>query len=164
MKIALAQLNYHIGNFESNTAKIIDHIQKAQQNGADLVVFAELCVSGYPARDFLEFDEFIDLCDESAKKIAAVCTNIACIIGLPTYNHKEEGKDLNNSAYFIENGQIKAVVNKALLPNYDVFDEYRSLRLPRFYCWCLIKCNQTYCTWPSAIWRDCVIVYFLRLC
>ncbi|MDR6940277.1 NAD+ synthase [Mucilaginibacter pocheonensis] len=125
MKIALAQLNYHIGNFESNTAKIIDHIQQAKQNGADLVVFAELCVSGYPARDFLEFDEFIGLCDESAKKIAEVCTDVACIIGLPTFNHKDEGKDLSNSAYFIENGAVKAVVNKALLPNYDVFDEYR---------------------------------------
>ncbi|WPU93377.1 NAD+ synthase [Mucilaginibacter sabulilitoris] len=125
MKIALAQLNYHIGNFESNTAKIIDHIYKAKQNGADLVVFAELCVSGYPARDFLEFDEFIGLCDEAAKKIATECIDIACIIGLPTFNHKDEGKDLSNSAYFIEDGKVKAVVNKALLPNYDVFDEYR---------------------------------------
>jgi NAD+ synthase (glutamine-hydrolysing) len=125
MKIALAQLNYHIGNFESNTAKIIDHIQKAKQNGADLVVFAELCVCGYPARDFLEFDEFIGLCDDAAKTIAAECTDIACIIGLPTFNHKDEGKDLSNSAYFIENGKVKAIVNKALLPNYDVFDEYR---------------------------------------
>jgi NAD+ synthase (glutamine-hydrolysing) len=125
MKIALAQLNYHIGNFESNTAKIIDHIHKAKQNGADLVVFAELCVCGYPARDFLEFDEFIGLCEESAKKIAAECIDIASIIGLPTFNHKDEGKDLSNSAYFIENGQVKAMVNKALLPNYDVFDEYR---------------------------------------
>jgi NAD+ synthase (glutamine-hydrolysing) len=125
MKIALAQLNYHIGNFESNTAKIIDHIHKAKQNGADLVVFAELCVCGYPSRDFLEFDEFIGLCDESAKKIAAACTDMACIIGLPTPNHKTEGKALSNSAYFIENGQVKAIVNKALLPNYDIFDEYR---------------------------------------
>jgi len=125
MKIALAQLNYHIGNFESNTAKIIDHIHKAKQNGADLVVFAELCVCGYPARDFLEFDEFIGLCEESAKKIAAECIDIASIIGLPTFNHKDEGKDLSNSAYFIENGKVKAMVNKALLPNYDVFDEYR---------------------------------------
>jgi NAD+ synthase (glutamine-hydrolysing) len=125
MKIALAQLNYHIGNFESNTAKIIDHILKAKQNGADLVVFAELCVCGYPARDFLEFDEFIGLCEESAKKIAEVCIDIACIIGLPTVNNKPEGKDLNNSAYFIEDGKVKAIVNKALLPNYDVFDEYR---------------------------------------
>lgn len=125
MKIALAQLNYHVGNFESNTNKIIDHIIKAKNNGADLVVFAELCVCGYPSRDFLEFDEFIGLCDEAAKKIAEVCVGIACIIGLPTPNHKPEGKDLSNSAYFIENGEVKALVNKALLPNYDVFDEYR---------------------------------------
>ena len=125
MKIALAQLNYHIGNFESNTAKIIDHINKAKQNGADLVVFAELCVCGYPSRDFLEFDEFIGLCREAAENIAAACTDMACIIGLPTFNHKIEGKALSNSAYFIENGEIKAVVNKALLPNYDIFDEYR---------------------------------------
>ena len=68
MKIALAQLNYHVGNFESNTNKIIDHIHQAKQQGADLVVFAELCVCGYPARDFLEFKEFIGLCDEAAKK------------------------------------------------------------------------------------------------
>ena len=125
MKIALAQLNYHIGNFESNTAKIIDHIHKARQNGADLVVFAELCVCGYPSRDFLEFDEFIGLCREAAENIADACTDMACIIGIPTFNHKTEGKALSNSAYFIENGKLKAVVNKALLPNYDIFDEYR---------------------------------------
>ena len=125
MKIALAQLNYHIGNFESNTAKIIDHIKKARTNGADLVVFAELCVPGYPSRDFLEFDEFIDLCETSAQKIAAECTDIACIIGLPTPNHRLEGKELNNSAYFIENGKVTGVAHKALLPNYDIFDEYR---------------------------------------
>ena len=61
----------------------------------------------------------------SAKQIAAACQDIACIIGLPTFNNNPEGKDLNNSAYFIENGQVKAIVNKALLPNYDIFDEYR---------------------------------------
>ena len=98
MKIALAQLNYHVGNFESNTTKIIEHINEARDNGADLVVFAELCVCGYPSRDFLEFDEFIDLCDDAAKKIAAACTGMACIIGIPTFNHKAEGKDLSNSA------------------------------------------------------------------
>src|ERR1700761_9582550 len=125
MKIALAQLNYHVGNFESNTDKIIHYIRTARKNGADLVVFAELCVCGYPSRDFLEFDEFIDLCETSAQTIAKECTDIACIIGLPTPNHRDEGKELNNSAYFIENGEVKAVVHKALLPNYDIFDEYR---------------------------------------
>lgn len=125
MKIALAQLNYHVGNFEANTNKIISAIKEAQQNDAELVVFAELCICGYPPRDFLEFSEFIALCENSAKQIAAACQHIACIIGLPTVNSSPEGKDLYNSAYFIENGKVKTVTNKALLPNYDVFDEYR---------------------------------------
>jgi len=125
MKIALAQLNYHVGNFESNTAKIITVLKNARQAGADLVVFAELCICGYPPRDFLEFREFIGLGEAAAQKIAAECKNIACIIGIPTPNNNPEGKDLYNSAYFIADGQVKAVVNKALLPNYDVFDEYR---------------------------------------
>ncbi|QKJ30956.1 NAD+ synthase [Mucilaginibacter mali] len=125
MKIALAQLNYHVGNFESNTAKIIHSIKKAKQAGADLVVFAELCICGYPSRDFLEFREYIERGEEAALQIAAGCTDIACIVGIPTKNSNPEGKDLNNSAYFIADGKISAVVNKALLPNYDVFDEYR---------------------------------------
>ncbi|MDB5119579.1 MAG: synthetase [Sphingobacteriales bacterium] len=125
MKIALAQLNYHIGNFEQNTFKIIQAIEKAKEQGAELVVFAELSVCGYPPQDFLEFNEFIDLCEQSAQQIKDACKDIACIIGLPTKNSKIEGKDLYNSAYFIHNQEIKAVINKALLPNYDIFDEYR---------------------------------------
>ncbi|WP_432712867.1 NAD+ synthase [Pedobacter sp.] len=125
MKIALAQLNYHIGNFESNTQKIIDHLQLAKKQGADLVVFAELAVCGYPPRDFLEFEEFTDLCEAAAQQIAAHCQDIACIIGLPVKNTQVAGKDLYNAAYFIEAGKVKAVTKKALLPNYDVFDEYR---------------------------------------
>ncbi|MBC7913587.1 MAG: NAD+ synthase [Pyrinomonadaceae bacterium] len=125
MKIALAQLNYHIGNFESNTEKIIHAIGKAKQQGADLIVFAELAVCGYPPRDFLEFSEFIELCEDAVKKIAASCFDIACILGTPIKNPRTEGKDLFNSAYFIENGKVTQVVNKALLPTYDVFDEYR---------------------------------------
>lgn len=125
MKIALAQLNYHIGNFEANTKKIIDHIDLARQKGADLVVFAELAICGYPPRDFLEFDEFIALCNEAAQEIAKHCGDIACIVGLPIKNDIPQGKDLYNAAYFIENGSVKAIAKKALLPTYDVFDEYR---------------------------------------
>jgi NAD+ synthase (glutamine-hydrolysing) len=125
MKIALAQLNYIIGDFDFNTSKIIDTLHSAKAQGADLVVFAELSVCAYSPSDFLEFSEFIDQCDESARKIAEACDGIACIIGLPTKNPEIKGKDLYNSAYFIENGKVKSIVNKALLPNYDVFDEYR---------------------------------------
>lgn len=125
MKIALAQLNYHIGNFEYNTNKIIEHIELAKTRGADLIVFAELAICGYPPRDFLEFDEFIELCEKAAAQIAGHCKGIACIVGLPVKNDVLAGKDLYNAAYFIEEGRVKAIVRKALLPNYDVFDEYR---------------------------------------
>lgn len=125
MKIALAQLNYHVGNFELNTKKIIEHIQLAKADGAELVVFAELAVCGYPPRDFLEFEEFISLCEEAGKEIAEHCTGIACIVGLPVRNEEAAGKDLYNAAYFIADQQIKSIARKALLPNYDVFDEYR---------------------------------------
>ena len=125
MKIALAQLNYHIGNFEFNTQHIIKNIILAKEKGADLVVFAELALSGYPPRDFLEYTDFISLCENAAQEIAKHCTTIACIIGLPIKNDVLKGKDLYNAAYFIENGEVKSIVKKALLPTYDVFDEYR---------------------------------------
>lgn len=125
MKIALAQLNYHIGNFENNTKHIIENIALAKAKGADIVVFAELAICGYPPRDFLEFTDFIAQCDAAAHEIAKHCTDIACIVGLPLKNPIVAGKDLYNAAYFIENGEIKAITKKALLPTYDVFDEYR---------------------------------------
>lgn len=125
MKIALAQLNYHIGNFENNTKHIIENIALAKAKGADIVVFAELAICGYPPRDFLEFTDFIAQCDEAAHEIAKHCTDIACIVGLPLKNPIVAGKDLYNAAYFIENGEVKAITKKALLPTYDVFDEYR---------------------------------------
>ncbi|HEY9559606.1 MAG TPA: NAD+ synthase [Anseongella sp.] len=125
MKIALAQLNYHIGNFEENTRRIIQTIRQSGEQGAGLVVFAELAICGYPPRDFLEWDEFIDRCEHSIAIIAKECQDIAVIIGGPSRNPVPEGKNLYNSAFFLQDGQIKARVDKSLLPTYDVFDEYR---------------------------------------
>lgn len=125
MKIALSQLNYHIGNFEDNELKIIDSIRKAKEELADLVVFAELAITGYPPRDFLEFDDFINKCQESIRRIAGACKGIAAIVGAPSRNPDIKGKDLFNSAFFLCNGKIQSVHHKSLLPNYDVFDEYR---------------------------------------
>lgn len=125
MKIALAQLNYHIGNFSGNVAKMRQAIGQARDQGANLVIFAELSVSGYPPRDFLEFGDFIDRCAEAAETIAADCTDISAIIGCPVRNTAERGKDLFNAALFLSGGRITSVHAKALLPNYDVFDEYR---------------------------------------
>ncbi len=125
MRIALAQLDYHIGNFEANTAKIIQKITLAKSKRVDLVVFSELCVCGYPPRDFLEFSDFIQRCLKSVEEIASHCQGIAAIVGAPSINPVAKGKDLYNSAYFLENGVIRSVIHKTLLPTYDVFDEYR---------------------------------------
>ncbi len=125
MKIALAQQNYHIGNFENNTKKIIDGINWAKQQKADLVVFSELCVCGYPPRDFLEFNDFINKCYESINIIKQHADTIGVLIGSPARNPRFEGKDLFNSVFLLHEKQIKAEIQKSLLPNYDVFDEYR---------------------------------------
>ena len=125
MKIALAQLNYHIANFEDNSKKIISAIRKAKEEGAELVVFSELSVTGYYPHDLLERKEFIEKAEMTVKKIARYCTGIAALVGAPSINTGSRGKKLYNSAYFLNNGKVEAIRNKSLLPTYDVFDEYR---------------------------------------
>jgi len=125
VKIALAQLNYHIGNFELNTKKIIETIGKAKAEGASLVVFSELAVCGYPPRDFLQYDYFISSCEQAIRQIAAACEGIAAIVGAPSKNPHPAGKNLFNTAFFLAGGQVKFMQHKTLLPNYDIFDEYR---------------------------------------
>lgn len=125
MKIVLAQQNYHIGNFEANTQKIIQAIRDAKADGVELIIFSELCVCGYPPRDFLEFNDFIEQSMASLAKIAQEADSIGVLVGAPSRNPKTEGKDLFNSAYFLYQKEIKHVVHKSLLPTYDIFDEYR---------------------------------------
>ncbi len=125
MRIALAQLNYIIGDFDHNTAKIIETIEKCRKQGADLVVFAELSVCGYPPRDFLEFDDFIEKSYSAVDAIAARCTGIAAIVGAPSHNPDIMGKNLFNSAWLLADGKVQSLANKALLPTYDIFDENR---------------------------------------
>ncbi len=125
MKIALAQLNYLIGGFEWNFEKIKKAVETAKTQGADIVVFGELAVCGYPPRDFLEFGDFIERCHAVLDQIKEISDGIGIVVGCPTVNPVPEGKDLYNSAYFIADGEIKHVQHKTLLPTYDIFDEYR---------------------------------------
>ncbi|MDX2046157.1 MAG: NAD+ synthase [Chitinophagaceae bacterium] len=125
MKVVLAQQNYHIGNFESNTKKIISAVARAKQQGADLVVFSELGVCGYPPRDFVEFSDFISRCYHCINVIKQHADTIGVIVGAPSRNPQEEGKDLFNTAWLLYDKEIKGMVHKTLLPTYDVFDEYR---------------------------------------
>jgi len=125
MKITIAQLNYHIGNFDRNKGLICNAIQKAKSEGSDLVVFSELCIPGYPPLDLLDRLDFIEKCRSTVNEIANECTGIAAIVGSPTLNTKPEGKKLFNSALVLSEGEIIFSANKALLPTYDIFDEYR---------------------------------------
>ena len=123
MRIALAQINIHVGNFSGNLEKMIDYINQAKQKGADLICFPELSTCGYPPRDFLEFDDFIRQADACIQELAKAAQGIAVIAGSPTRNPEKEGKDLFNSAYFMADGVVRQIQHKALLPTYDVFEE-----------------------------------------
>ncbi len=125
MKIALAQLNFTIGAFEENAAAITDAINRAKAGKADLAVFSELCVCGYPPLDLLEHKSFIINCQTAVDRIAEHAQGIAVILGAPTLNPRPKGKNLCNSALFIEDGVVKQLFYKTLLPTYDIFDEYR---------------------------------------
>jgi NAD+ synthase (glutamine-hydrolysing) len=125
MKIALCQLNFKIADFEGNTNKIISAIKEAKSKEAEIAVFSELAVCGYPPLDMLENKDFIDKCEKAIKQISEYCYGIAAIVGSPVINTDEFGKKLYNSAIFIEEGKIKSTHKKSLLPSYDVFDEYR---------------------------------------
>ena len=125
MKVFIAQQNYHIGNFSFNTEKMLQSVELAKGKGADLVVFSELSVCGYPPRDFLEFRDFINQVEEAIAALAVHSNNIGIIVGAPTRNPQVEGKDLLNSALLLYNGRIQGTAHKSLLPNYDIFDEYR---------------------------------------
>ena len=125
MKVALAQLNFIIGDFEGNALKIIQYIDKAKNNGADIVVFSELSVCGYYPHDLLEKSDFISNAKETVVEIASHCNGIAAIIGAPSINPNKHGKHLFNSAFFLNNGKIESIHNKTLLSTCDIFDEYR---------------------------------------
>lgn len=123
MKIALAQINYRIGDISHNVAKIIAEINKAEKAGLDLIVFSELTICGYPPKDLLTYPDFIAQVEQAVEQIALHCVNIGCIIGAPTRNPK--GKLLYNSALLLYQKKVQNMVHKALLPDYDVFDESR---------------------------------------
>lgn len=125
MKITLAQLNYHIGNFESNLRKMLDAVTFAKEEGSDIICFGELATCGYPPRDFLEFRDFIARSMDSVHALAAAAQGIAIAVGSPSVNPVVEGKDLYNSAFFLFDGKVQHISHKALLPTYDIFDEYR---------------------------------------
>ena len=125
MKIALAQTNPTVGDLAGNAQAIRRHLTSARAAGAGLVVFPELSVIGYPPKDLLLKPAVIDDCRAAVDALAAECTDLAAIIGLPVWSQRPHGRTLHNAAAVCYDGKVQALHRKALLPTYDVFDEQR---------------------------------------
>ncbi len=126
MKIALAQINPTVGDLRGNSHKIILRAFEARSRGADLVVFPELCIVGYPPLDLLENASFVrEACEARAWVANNVPAGIGLILGGVAPNTSRTGKPLYNAAFLYEDGKLLAEVHKTLLPTYDVFDERR---------------------------------------
>ena len=125
MKIALAQLNYIIGDIEGNTTKIVAEVDAAKAANVDLVVFSELSICGYPPKDLLDYPSFIKRCELALDTIRMASNEIGVLVGSPSLSGLAKGKKLYNSAFFFSDQKLLAKVNKTLLPTYDIFDEYR---------------------------------------
>ncbi|MBI2083231.1 MAG: NAD+ synthase [Deltaproteobacteria bacterium] len=125
MKIALAQINTTVGDFEGTVRKVARQIQKAKDLGAELIAFPEMTTTGYPPRDLVENPGFIDANLKALQSIARLSQGIGVIVGYLDRNKKEGGKGLLNFCALFENGELKGRYVKMLLPTYDVFDEGR---------------------------------------
>ena len=125
MKIGLAQINTTVGDINGNRDRVIQALGRARDLGADIAVFPELCLTGYPPRDLLGLHGFVEANFRAVQEIAAHSGSMGIVVGFVDRNPKKEGRDFYNAAAFLAEGKIQAVVHKTLLPTYDVFDEDR---------------------------------------
>lgn len=125
MRIALAQINPLIGDVAGNTALHLDFIEQAAAHDADLVVFPELSIVGYPPKDLLLKPDVIERCERAVQQIAAACRDTAALVGYPCASPHFRGRRLFNAAALVHRGRIVHRRDKHLLPTYDVFDESR---------------------------------------
>lgn len=124
-QIAVAQINVIIGDIDGNCQKIVSNIELAKTQNKKLIIFPELSICGYPPHDLLHFDSFVEKCNKGLQTILPFTQDIYVIVGLPSVNKNNWGKKLHNSAVVLYNQKIIQTVHKTLLPDYDVFDEYR---------------------------------------
>ena len=125
MKIALGQINPTIGDFTGNSKKIIDSSRQALAQGAEMILFPELAVCGYPPRDLLEKPAFVERNSQVVNEIAQAVPQITIVCGFVSPAKVETGKSVMNSAAVLRQGAVQFVQSKMLLPTYDVFDEMR---------------------------------------
>ena len=120
IRIALAQVNPRVGDLEGNARLVREYIGRARDAGAELVLFPELVLSGYPPEDLLLKEHFLQACGEALAEIAAAAEGIVAVVGFP-----ERADDVYNAAGVLAAGAVQAVYRKVDLPNYGVFDEQR---------------------------------------
>jgi NAD+ synthase (glutamine-hydrolysing) len=120
MRLALAQINSVVGDLEGNRERLLGRLEEAKRHGADVVLFPELIVTGYPPEDLLLRPGFIRAAARSLEEIARECRGIVALVGTPHFD-----RDLYNACAVCAGGEVKAIYRKRFLPNYGVFDEDR---------------------------------------
>ncbi len=125
MKILMAQLNLTVGDIEGNGSRVLQTLSTGRDQGADLVVFPELVLTGYPPRDLVEKQSFVDANLNKLEEIAKQTDGITAIIGFVDRNPSPVGNRVFNAAAYCEGGKVRSIHHKTLLPTYDVFDEGR---------------------------------------
>jgi NAD+ synthase (glutamine-hydrolysing) len=153
IKIALAQFNFTVADIAANTAKIIAVAEQAKQFQADVVVFSELCITGYPPEDLLFRNDFLLAAEQAVEEIAAAITGIHVVVGYPTY---QRGR-LYNTAVVLADGEVLAEYHKNALPNYGVFDEQRYFRASTQTTLFSIKNTRLALTICEDIWQPGII-------
>ena len=125
MKIAVAQINPTVGDIKANSAKILRNIKLAKSHGADLVLFSELALIGYPPKELLVKTQFVEDNLKALADIAQQCDDCAALVGHASRSQSPTGPKLHNAAALLVDGKVQATYCKQLLPTYDVFDETR---------------------------------------
>ena len=120
LRLALAQINTTVGDLEGNTEKIIENLEQAKRKKADIVMFPELAICGYPPEDLLLKPDFIDANRKHLEKLIPHCRDLTAVIG-----YVESSDDIYNAAAVIHHGKLFGTYRKYMLPNYGVFDEER---------------------------------------
>jgi NAD+ synthase (glutamine-hydrolysing) len=156
MRVALAQINPTIGDFAENARLIVRDAREAARRGADVVVFPELALTGYPPRDLVEKPSFLTRSEMELEKLARETADLSLslIVGFVARSRAETGKRALNSAAVMQGGQIVFRQSKMLLPNYDVFDEARYFRPAEREDLCTISGRRVALTICEDAWND----------
>jgi NAD+ synthase (glutamine-hydrolysing) len=154
VKIALAQIDTTVGDFEGNLGRLVEYAGYARDRGADLVVFPELALCGYPPRDLAENPGFLERSESALEQLAHLLPPITALVGYVRRSRAVQGKPAADAAALIEGGQVVADYAKILLPFYDVFDESRYFEPGRSVCVRTFRGRRVGITICEDVWND----------